>query len=506
MPSAADLEKLYSWLRYELRDLPWNDYSPKERAGFFQHPALPNRMTYAGRKACTRCGHGFKYAKNADAHIASTECHGAELFDSDVMLISRNICVPVVHSDLYSQRFQPLAPMNDSLAKAMHGADGSNMVPDVATLLPKPSFLGPSQVTQQGTDRRPAYLEALNWFAILDKQTAQSVVAFCDAERSPEEALLHSTAKDFFRSVVAPSASSAPLAHRAQVNHAFQLGGTARLKLFKPCTPDTHERYASVIADALLFCYRYYLRPEPEVHSWKPYSRKDMRVTLEKLHAALVSHDEEEESDVDAIQLLIGELFWALFSEASTPDPLLQSPLHPFLQLSSGAPLLVTWLCNSLLKGTAESGFSFAPAQICRKRAVALIFGIKAYVLYRLAGRLHQQRPLSLPAAPVLCNPMDLAFMPMLQAGGVPGDAASNQLLSELSSTGTAFQLLVTAAATARQQQDAEDLKAESFCSLPQYLAHSYSGSVIFNESMHLAREVALAELEGAMAAILNGW
>lgn len=199
----------------------------------------------------------------------------------------------------------------------------------------------------------------------------------------------------------------------------------------------------------------------------------------------------------------LGSFFWVLFSQAASPNPtpnvvaqVVAAPHAPLLSvllsLSGSAPQLVTWLCCLLLVKT-NSGISFASAQVCRKRAVALIFGIKAYVLCRLHGRHSGQQPLN------------DAVTPREGGGCVQGDPAASQLLGELSHEGTTFQLLVTVASTARYHQDAEALQAAAFTVVPSpFMGYSYRNKLICNESIHVARVHAYENLKKTLGEILH--
>lgn len=504
----GDFQSIFEWLHTEIAPRKFHDYSALLGAREL-HPAIPGRPVLRGW-ACDKCSHGFKEIGNAKRHSQGA-CSPAGTSAALIMELSERhfVAVSPLAAD---ERFQHLTPLNATLAARMRMAalQPQPLVDDVEMALLDLAVLGSSQVTAGGTARHPPLLAKLNWCPNLNAAQAAEIAALTHPNALPAtEAVLRSQAVLYFVEAVAPTAASSPLQHRVDINHAFQVSGAAKLSIFKPCTPETHTHYAQSLADAVVFAYRVCrlpnFRPRRTTGGVDQHARTI--AALARRLDVLISNPKppsEPEKLDEELMASIGSFFYLLVSEPSyeipaaaaalgaavdgavTPEP----PLC--MRLSLGAPLLVTWLCCSLVSHSADRGTTFASAAVCRKRAVALIFGIKAYVLYRLTTA--TQPANNDPAAPAADISAPL------------GDPLASQLLGLLRGTASTFQLLVTVAATARHQADVDGPESGASWTTLQldYKGHQYADKVIFCETMHLARVCSRADFHTALATVLR--
>jgi superfamily II DNA helicase RecQ len=214
------------------------------------------------------------------------------------------------------------------------------------------------------------------------------------------------------------------------------------------------------------------------------------------------------------------------------------------LKITRQGPLLIGYLCASLLRGSAEK-VSFAPSEYCRQQCSALVYGIKSTTLYLLAQRASLRRApphistlsansvLQFPdassdgtqgpsPAPPPPTPPSAAFSSApLQLDEAISDAGSATTTGDLaerirsvcgsgelsaealggqSKSVSVFELIVSTTSIARANQDSDSTRSQDFEEAPAALhAVAFKGKIFFKETPYIAWLTAMDKFEKAL-------
>jgi superfamily II DNA helicase RecQ len=525
-PSAKGWETIFSWYGLEcstnqLPAVPYHEPSQQHLANGF--PGIPGRTVHVGL-SCSVC-HVAMIAKHRND--TKHNCPGGTMQACDVMMLSKSYTVRVVGL-LSPEELQKLAAYDSLFQKAMDPPEelaapqAQAGPPPVGFEISLEAVFGPSQIHREPIQPLiPRYLSNAGWYSTVTQADVEPIIAFS----APAAASV--TSADIFQVMyeqtvwclterIFPTAIQAPLNWRCLVNHTFQYGGHAKDRRFRECTSETRMKYARPMAAAIVAIVRFYLRDEsPLLHQWTPTAHQNIKKHCLDLMTVLRSTIDSSvigEVNLRKIECLLAEIVHCLISEAATPrldnNPALIANLPPPLRASAGAPMLITYVCCSLLlpPGVNDSRMFFADAKRLRKLCVCVIYLVKTFCLYRLWERHYAGRLPALPepAPNAATTLLAQVAVPLLNAGSIQGDEAANKLLVVMTGNSGLFQNAASLAKLARTHQNDDELRKACFRHLGGGLyALQYLGKVIFYESALLSRLCSTIDLAQAITAYL---